>query len=255
VPLDDDLTVNRAAWTASNAAYTDAQASSAWRQPGMDWGVWKVPEFQVHALPEDLRGLDVVELGCGTAYICAWLARRGARPVGVDPTPAQLATARRCQAELGLEFPLVDAPAERVPLPDESFDLAISEYGASIWADPAAWIPEAARLLRRGGRLVFLRNTTLSVLCSPDEGKVQSTLQRPQHRLGRIAWPDGSGVEFHPPTGELLRRLRDAGFEVLDLIELYAPKDAVDHPFYDYVPAAWAKQWPAEEIWVCRKAQ
>ena len=38
-----------------------------------------------------LRGLDVVELGCGTAYFSAWLARRGARPVGFDVTAAQLA--------------------------------------------------------------------------------------------------------------------------------------------------------------------
>src|SRR5437899_3332539 len=78
----------------------------------------------------DVSGLDVVELGCGTAYFSAWFAKRGARPVGVDPTPAQLASARRMQAETGIEFPLVQAPAERVPLPDASFDLAISEYGA-----------------------------------------------------------------------------------------------------------------------------
>ena len=50
-------------------------------------------------LTEVLADLDVVELGCGTAYVSAWLARRGARPVGVDVTPAQLATARRWQHE------------------------------------------------------------------------------------------------------------------------------------------------------------
>ena len=95
--------------------------------------------------------MDTVELGCGTAYFSAWLASRGARPVGIDITPAQLETARRMQAEFGLDFPLIEASAEDVPLPDESFDLAISEYGASIWADPYRWIPEAARLLRPGG--------------------------------------------------------------------------------------------------------
>src|SRR5207237_9484203 len=133
---------------------------------------------QLRPLPPGVAGLDVVELGCGTAYISAWLARRGARPVGVDPTPAQLATARRCQQELGLSFPLVDAAAERVPLPDAAFDLAISEYGASIWADPYKWIPEAARLLRPGGRLVFLSNSTLAVLCGPDTGPIQERLVR-----------------------------------------------------------------------------
>ena len=75
--------------------------------------------------------MDTIELGCGTAYISAWLARRGARPVGIDITPAQLETARRMQGEFGLDFPLLEASAEDVPLPDESFDLAISEYGAS----------------------------------------------------------------------------------------------------------------------------
>ena len=38
----------------------------------------------------------------------------------------------------------------------DRFDLVISEYGASLWADPYAWVPECARVLRPGGRLVFL---------------------------------------------------------------------------------------------------
>ena len=116
----------------------------------------------------DVDGLDVVELGCGTAYFSAWLARRGARPVGVDITPAQLETARRMQRETGIEFPLVEADAGATGLPDASASTSsLSEYGASIWVDPYRWIPEAARLLRPGGRLVFLRNSTLVVLCSP----------------------------------------------------------------------------------------
>ncbi len=45
------------------------------------------------------------------------------------------------QRETGIEFPLVEAPGESVPLPDASFDLAVSEYGASTWADPFDWIP------------------------------------------------------------------------------------------------------------------
>jgi hypothetical protein len=48
--------------------------------------------------------------------------------------------------------------------------------------------------------------------------------------------------------------LRANGFEVERLVELYAPDDAVDHPYYDFVSAAWARRWPVEEIWVGRKA-
>jgi hypothetical protein len=79
-------------------------------------------------------------------------------------------------------------------------------------------------------------------------------MQRPQRGLNRMEWTDDDpGVEFHPGHGDLLRLLRRNGFEVLDLVELFAPADAQDHPRYDYVPAEWARQWPAEEIWRARK--
>ena len=214
-----------------------------------------MPESQLRALPDDLAGLDVVELGCGVAYFSAWLARRGARPVGVDPTPAQLESARRCQRETGIEFPLVEGYGEAVPLPDAAFDLVLSEYGASIWADPYQWIPEAARLVRPGGLLVFLRNSTLSILCGPDVGTVGEQLVRPQFGMHRLDWrEDNGGIEFHLGHGDWVRVLRTNQFEIVDLIEIQAPPEAVTHEYYDYIPAEWAKKWPSEEIWVARKA-
>jgi SAM-dependent methyltransferase len=212
--------------------------------------MFKVPESEVEVLG-DVSGLDVLDLGCGVAYFSAWLARRGARVVGLDVTPAQLATARRMQAETGLEFELVEASAEDVPLEDASFDLVLSEYGASIWCDPAAWVPEAARLLRPGGQLVFLRNSTLVILCSPDEGRVEERLARPQFGMRRFEW-DG-GVEFHLAHGDWIALLRAVGFDVERLVELQAPAEATDHRYYDFVGAEWARRWPAEEIWVARK--
>jgi SAM-dependent methyltransferase len=254
-PEPDSVAVNRAVWTRSNERWGDAKALDTWRRPEIAWGTWAVPESELHALPDDLAGLDVVELGCGVAYFSAWLARRGARPVGVDPTPAQLETARRCQRETGIEFPLVEAYGEAVPLPDAAFDLVLSEYGASIWADPYRWIPEASRLVRPGGLLVFLRNSTLSILCGPDVGSVGETLVRPQFGMHRFDWrSDDGGIEFHLGHGDWVRVLRANGFELLDLIEIQAPAAAVTHEFYDFVAAEWAKQWPSEEIWVARKA-
>lgn len=251
--ISEDALKNREVWTKANADYTDAQAAEAWGSDDVEWGTYGIAEAELDVLG-DVAGKDVIELGCGTAYFSAWLAKRGARPVGLDVTPAQLDTARRMMRETGIEFPLVEASAEDVPLPDESFDLALSEYGASIWADPDLWIPEAARLLRRGGELVFLCNSTLSVLCMPDEGKIQERLVRSQFDLGRMQWPgENEGVEYHLGHGDRLRLLRESGFDVIGLWELRAPQSATDHEFYGFVPAEWARRWPAEEIWKARK--
>ena len=247
----DYVQQNVANWTRANTEYTDAAAARAWAQEEIRWGVFETPESQLNILG-DVNGLDAVELGCGTAYFSAWLARRGARVVGVDPTPAQLATARRLQHETGIEFPLIEAIGEDVPLPDSSFDLALSEYGASLWADPYRWIPEAARLLRPGGRLVFLTNSTISVLCMTLEG-VGEQLVRPQAGLYKVEWPDTHEVEFQLSHGEWIDLLRANDFDLDRLVELFAPAQAETHTYYKYVTAEWARRWPPEEIWSAHK--
>ena len=249
--LPDYVQRNVAYWTGSNAEYTDAAAEKAWAQEEIWWGVWETPESELNILG-DVNGLDVVELGCGTAYFSAWLARRGARVVGVDPTPAQLETARRMQRATGLEFPLIQAAGENVPLPDASFDIVHSEYGASTWADTYRWIPEAARLVRPGGRLIFMRNSTLAALCMDLNGITEGLL-RPLYRMHRIEWPDTGEVEFHLPPGELIDLLRDNGFQLDRLLELYAPEGATTHSYYKWVTAEWAQRWPSEELWVAHK--
>jgi SAM-dependent methyltransferase len=243
-----DVARNRALWTVVNAEFTDEDAYRAWSAAELTWGLFGVPERELGVLG-DVAGLDVVELGCGTAYLSGLLARQGASPVGVDLTAAQLATAARCQRRFGLRFPLVEADAANVPLAGASFDLALSEYGASVWCDPGRWVAEAARLLRPGGRLVFVTNSVLATLCVPEaEGFAQEHLVRPQRALHRVEWP-GGGVEFHPSHSEWIRVLRANGFVVEALHELYAPPDAADHEYYDIATAQWARQWPVEDLW------
>jgi SAM-dependent methyltransferase len=244
------VTVNRAHWDQKAAGYATF-ARRHWAQPEPTWGIFNVPQRELPMLPDNLDGVDVVELGCGTAYVSAWAARAGARPVALDNSSKQLATARLMQQEFDLRFPLLHADAERVPLADERFDLAISEYGASIWCDPYAWVPEAARLLRPGGQLVFLRNATLLMLCVPDVGVAGDRLLRPQAGLHRMSWDSDPGVEFHLGHGDWIRVLRANGFEVEDMIEVFAPDEAQRD--FEYVTVEWAKQWPVEEVWFARR--
>jgi len=246
-----DLSHNRALWTIVNAEFTDEHADRAWAAEEITWGLFQIPDRDLGVLG-DVANLDVVELGCGTAYLSGLLARQGARPVGVDLTPAQLATAARCQQRFGLTFPLIEANAEQVPLPDASFDLVVSDYGASVWCDPARWVAEAARLLRTGGRLVFLTNSVLATLCVPAaEGFAQEHLVRPQRALHRVRWP-GGGIEFHPSHGDWIRILRTNGFVIEALHELYAPADGETHEYYGIATAEWARNWPVEDLWAAR---
>jgi SAM-dependent methyltransferase len=247
--LPEHVRRNRAHWDAMAEDWA-AAGRRHWQENQPTWGIWNLLESELRLLPDDLAGQDVIELGCGTGYVSAWLARRGARPVGIDNSERQLATARELQREFGLDFPLLHGNAEQVPYPSGSFDLAISEYGAAIWCDPYLWVPEAARLLRPGGRLVFLGNHTLLQLCVPDaEAPAGDRLLRDYFGLHRLEWAFDDSVEFALPYGEWFRLLRGVGFEVEDLLELRAPADATrDWPF---VTAGWAKRWPSEHVFKC----
>jgi SAM-dependent methyltransferase len=202
-----------------------------------------------------MTGRDAIELGCGTGYVSAWMARRGARVTGIDNSPRQLETARRLQDEHDLHFPLLLGNAESVPLPDASFDFAISEYGASIWADPYRWIPEAARLLRPGGELVFLVNGTLQMLTIPDleaDGPPGERLLRPYFGMHRFEWSDDPSVEFHLGYGDWIRLLRANRLEVLDLLEVRPPDGSVT-TYANLATLEWAQRWPCEEVWRARR--
>src|SRR3954449_3985019 len=236
-----------------NERFTDGAAEEMWARSDVVWGLFAVPERELDVLGE-LRGLDVVELACGTAYFSAWLRRAGASTVAVDFSAEQLATARGLQGRLGPVFPLVQGNAEQVPLASGRYDLVVSEHGAAAWCDPERWLPEAARMLRPGGRLVFLTNSHLSALCVPaDEGLAGDRLLRGQREAYRVSW-SGGGVEFHPSHGDWVRLLGTAGFEVVAMHELYAPADSNDHSFYEIVSKDWASRWPAEELWVAERS-
>jgi protein-L-isoaspartate O-methyltransferase len=89
--LTPHAATNREAWAKEAASYV-AGAERNWATEEIAWGILKVPESEVEMLG-DVAGKDVVELGCGTAYVSSWLARRGARVTGVDLTHEQLETA------------------------------------------------------------------------------------------------------------------------------------------------------------------
>jgi SAM-dependent methyltransferase len=253
--LPEHVAANRSLWDADAPNWVPAGERS-WAQAEPTWGEWGIPDAEVQLLPEDMTGMDAIELGCGTGYVSSWMTRRGATVTAIDNSERQLDTARRLAAQHGLAVTWIHGDAERVPRPDASFDYAVSEYGAAIWCDPYRWVPEAHRLLRPGGVLAFLGTHPLALVCTPLDGSPSAeTLVRPWFGLHQLDWRevaiDPGGMEFTLPTGGWFRLFADAGFQVLDYRELQAPDPTAGTPFGH--PAAWAHRYPSEQVWKLRK--
>ena len=162
------------------------------------------------------------------------------------------------QTEFDISFPLLLAAAEKTPFQSGTFDLVISEYGACLWSDPYAWIPEASRILKPGGKLVFITNSFLSILCLPDEPDsiIGNSLIRPQFDLHQVEWPndpEDNGVEFHLSHGNWIKLFRANDLEVEDLIELRPDDNAKTR--FEYLTHEWSDQWASEEVWKLQKKE
>jgi SAM-dependent methyltransferase len=251
VTASEDALRNRAAWDRNSDEYQVAHASQLNSFACM-WGTWNIPEDELHALGE-VADKDILELGCGAAQWSIGLARRGGRVVGVDNSVRQLEHARRLMTEANVDFPLVHAGAEDVPLPDASFDIVFCDHGAMSFADPYRTVPESARLLRECGLLVFNMTGPLRLMVAEDPVTEQPTtsLQLGYFDMHRFESQEDGTITFQLPYGEWIRLFRRHDFIVEDLIELRPPETASST--YDLAPLDWARRWPAEQIWRLRR--
>lgn len=251
MPASEQALRNRAHWGRQADEYQAVHGPQL-NADDLIWGTWSIPESRLGALGE-INGKDVLELGCGAARWSIELAKRGARPTGLDNSSRQLEHACRLMAEAGVEFSLVHASAEEIPLENASFDIVFSDHGALSWADPRVVVPEAARVLRPGGRLACnVSSPTLCLCYSDDEEHVDTGLHRSYFEL-RIA-PEGDGAAtYQLNDGEWIRLLRGSGLRIEALLELRPPEGATT-TYGDYVPYEWARSWAAEHLWVAVKA-
>ena len=248
--LSEHAARNRAAWDAYSDEYQDRHGGQLADSGGAAWGVAQIPESELNVLG-DVAGLDVLELGCGAAQWSIALAGRGARPVGLDLSERQLEHARRLMATAGVEFPIVHASAEAVPLPDASFDIVFCDHGALTFADPYRTVPEAARLLRRGGLFAFSHHSPIETICWPLGAEVVGECLALDY-FGMHVIDDGEDISFQLPFGEWIRLFRVNGFSIEDLIEPRPGPDATSS-YRSTEELAWARRWPSESIWRLRR--
>jgi len=248
--LTEHATRNRASWDAYSDEYQAKHGAQLAASGGLAWGTAQRPESELHVLG-DVADQDILEFGCGAAQWSIALAQRGARPVGLDLSERQLEHARRLMGEVGVEFPLIHASAEAVPLPDASFDIVFCDHGAMTFADPYRTVPEAARLLRPGGLFAFSHHSPIETICWPlGADKVGDRLVIDYFGMHQL--DDGDETFFQLPFGEWIRLFRANGFVVEDLIEP-RPADGATSSYRDADELAWARRWPSEAIWRLRR--
>ena len=242
---------NREAWNRQSDEYQATHGPQLAASGGLAWGVWQLPESELQVLGE-VRGKDVLELGCGAAQWSIALHRLGARVTGLDFSERQLEHARRLMSEAGVEFPLVHGSAEATSFTDESFDIVFCDYGAMTFCDPLLTVPEAARILRPGGLLAFSALTPIVEMTWP----VGS--EQPGRELVVDYWAlrrheePGEPIDFQLRYGEWIRLFVEHGFVVESLLEPQPPADATSS-YRHAQDLEWARRWPMEHIWRVRR--
>ena len=242
----DTSAANRAHWDAKSDRY-QATVSAVFEATPRTWGAWLVPEAELQVIG-DVANQRTLELGCGAAEWSQWLHEDGALPVGLDNSFSRLSHARDRRRHI----PLVQAAAEHLPFAASSFDLVMCDHGAFSWADPHVAVPEAARVLRSGGRLVFSATSPFAAVCYDAMRDVTSTtLQRDYFDLHRDSGDDGATCYVLSYSG-WSHLFRSHGLMIDELVEPRPAPDAAT-PFYVMDPPDGQHHWPAEVIWLLTK--
>ncbi|WP_414655044.1 class I SAM-dependent methyltransferase [Jatrophihabitans sp.] len=216
--------------TRANRGWWDTDADDYHAEHGTFLGdadfVWcpeRLREAEAHLLG-DVRGQDVLEVGCGAAMCSRWLVGEGARPVAFDLSAGMLRHARDGARRTGVGLPLVQADAEHLPFRDASFDQAFTAFGAiQFVADSARLMREVARVLRPGGRWTFATTHPTRWAFPDDPGPEGLTATMPYFDRTPYVEVGADGgalyVEHHRTLGDRVREIAAAGFRLVDLVE------------------------------------
>lgn len=215
----------------ANRRWWDANAGDYYAEHGAVLGdadlLW-CPEGlreQDACLLGDVRGLDVLEVGCGAAQGARWLVAQGARVAAFDVSMGQLRQARELDRRTGVAVPgLVQADAQRMPFRDGAFDLVVSAFGALPFvADLEGTLQELARVCRPGGRLVASVTHPVRWAFPDDPGVGGLTVRQSYFDRTPYVEQDEAGqatyVEHHRTMGDWVRALVRSGWRLEDLLE------------------------------------
>lgn len=187
------------------------------------WCPESLREQDAHLLG-DVRGKQVLEVGCGAAMCSRWLVGQGADPVAFDLSAGMLRHAQLASERSGIEVPLVQADAQYLPFRSGSFNVVFTAFGAVPFVEDSSRVMgEVARVLRPGGRWVFATTHPTRWAFPDDPGPEGLTATMPYwDRTPYVEFAaDGTAtyVEHHRTLGDRVREIAAAGLRLVDLIE------------------------------------
>jgi SAM-dependent methyltransferase len=99
-----------------------------------------------------------IDIGAGTGANLGLFPDDVGQVVMVEPDPHMMRRLRPKVGAAGADVELVEAGAEQLPFPDDSFDTAVFTLVLCTVPDPAAALAEAARVLKPGGQMLFIEH-------------------------------------------------------------------------------------------------
>lgn len=145
----------------------------AWAYDMVSWAI-SLGHWQAwtRVVSPHLMGRRIVEIGCGTGHLLTYLAGRGQRVWGCDPSSAMLRQAQRSLRRAGVSASLCQARAQQLPFPPAALDTIVCTFPTDYIRDSESWA-EFSRVLTPAGRVVVLYGAVLAP-------------QTPLHRLARL---------------------------------------------------------------------
>jgi SAM-dependent methyltransferase len=254
--------VNANESVAANIAWWDADADDYIAEHGDFLGaadfLWcpeGLRERDVQLLG-DVRGKDIVEVGCGSAPCARWLAGQGARVAAFDLSAGMLRHAKHANDVTGITPLLIRANAERLPFATGGFDIACSAFGAVPFvADVRPVFQEVARVLRPRGRWVFAVTHPIRWIFPDDPGPDGLRVINSYFDRSPYVEVDSDGrptyVEHHRTLGDYVRALTGSGFVIEDMIEPEWPEEQT-REWGQWSPLR-GELFPGTVIFCCRR--
>jgi ubiquinone/menaquinone biosynthesis C-methylase UbiE len=228
--LSDHVRMNKRHWNAI-AKRERANKADMFRQVKDDASLYLEKwEPKIGPYLKRIEGKRIIVPQFGDGLVMLACAKMGAVVTGVDFSSEQIRLAREAAAYCGAEVDLVEADWQNLPkkIPNNHFDLVVTECGIFIWiADLDAWMRNAYKVLKKGGRLVVSDFHPLSIIA--EEKNESVTFRKSYFDQGPKAYESEFwGDKDVPPAIEFLWKLSDiinaaiqAGFQINRVEEYY----------------------------------